>query len=53
MDKSPEKIYGVSQSQFSIARHYGGVMFNGKFYIYDPKEDSLTREDILKKEKKK
>ena len=45
---TPEEIHGVSQSQFSIARHYGGITFNGASYVYDPTNDSLIRADILK-----
>ena len=45
--ESPEEIYRVSQSQFSIARHYGGVQFNGKYYVYDPARDVLIRRDVL------
>ncbi len=50
--RTPDKILNVSQSQLSIARHYGGINFNGKYYIYNPVEDSLTREDVFKKERK-
>lgn len=49
----PEKIYNVSQSQFSIARYYGGITFNGKEYVYDPIEDVLIRKDVVKRENKK
>lgn len=44
--EGPEEIHGVSQSQFSIARHYGGIKFNGTPYVYDPTRDVLIREDI-------
>ena len=44
----PDEIHGVSQSQFSIARHYGGITFNGAHYTYIPHEDKLIRDDILK-----
>lgn len=49
----PDKIFNVSQTQFSIARHYGGITFNGVEYVYNPVEDSLTRADLLKKPKAK
>jgi len=49
----PDKILNVSQTQFSIARHYGGITFNGVEYIYNPVEDSLTRADLLRKPKVK
>ena len=38
----------VSSTQFSIARHYGGVKVNGSHYVYNPTDDSLIREDVLK-----
>lgn len=50
---TPDKIHHVSQTQFSIARFYGGITFNGVHYVYNPVEDSLTRADLLKKPKAK
>lgn len=44
----PEKIHNVSMSQLSIARYYGGIMFNGAYYHCDATEDTLTRGDIWK-----
>lgn len=49
---APEKIYHVSQTQLSIARYYGGCTFQGYGYTYNPTEDTLTRNDVLKGEKK-
>lgn len=49
----PKAIYYVSHSQFSIARNYGGLTFNGSKYIYDPRFDALIRADVLKKVKSK
>lgn len=46
----PERIRGVSQSQFSIARYYGGIMFNGRSYIYMPETDELIREDVFEQD---
>lgn len=46
--KTPFVIRGVSQSQFSVARHYGGAKFNDASYTYDPKADELVRDDVLK-----
>lgn len=43
-----ERFYQVSQSQLSIARYYGGIQFNGVYHVYDPRTDTLTRDDILK-----
>ena len=44
----PERIYNVSQTQLSVARHYGGCKFNGADYHYDAASDTLTRMDIWK-----
>jgi hypothetical protein len=44
----PERFYNVSQTQLSIARHYGGIKFNGADYHYDEESDTLTRMDIWK-----
>lgn len=38
---TPFLIQGVRQSQFSIARYYGGVKFNGEQYTYFPDTDEL------------
>ena len=45
--KAPERIYHVSQSQFSISRYYGGCVFNGQPYTYIPSGDMLVRNDIF------
>lgn len=50
---NPERFYRVSQSQLSIAWHYGGIRFNGDDYIYDPATDTLTRADVVKAEAKR
>ena len=47
MDR-PERIYNVSQTQLSVARHYGGCKFNGADYHYDAASDTLTRMDVWK-----
>jgi phosphotransferase system IIB component len=39
---------GVSMTQLSIARHYGGCKVQGKQFVYNPLDDSLIREDIVK-----
>ena len=44
----PERIYNVRQTQFSIARLYGGCKFNGADYHYDAESDTLTRMDVWK-----
>ena len=38
----------VSMTQFSIARHYGGCTFNGRYYFYFPADDSLWRDDVVR-----
>lgn len=41
-------ITGVSHTQFSIARHYGGIELNGHKYTYFAEVDELWRDDFLK-----
>lgn len=41
-------IRGVSSSQLSIARHYGGCTFQGRNYTYMPLTDELIRDDVVK-----
>jgi len=48
--EKPERIYKVSATQLSIGRHYGGCNVNGAYYCYDPRSDTLIREDVLKAE---
>lgn len=38
----------VSMTQLSIARHYGGAKVEGKQFIYNDRDDSLIREDVVK-----
>jgi hypothetical protein len=38
----------VSMTQLSIARHYGGAKVQGKHFVYNPDDDSLIREDVVK-----
>ena len=38
----------VSMTQLSIARHYGGCKVQGKHFVYNPMDDSLIREDVVK-----
>jgi hypothetical protein len=47
---APERIYRVTETQFSVARFYGGCKFGGHSYIYDPAKDELIRDDIHKRE---
>lgn len=44
--KTPYLIRGVSQTQFSIARHYGGTNFNGDSFTYCPETDECIRDDV-------
>lgn len=37
----------VSQTQLSIARFNGGMKVNEHHFIYNPKDDSLIREDVV------
>jgi len=48
----PDRYYNVSQTQMSIARHYGGMIVNGASYLYDPTTDTLVRQDVVKSEAK-
>ncbi len=50
--KTPFGIEGVSTSQFSIARYYGGIRFNGERYTYFSDTDELVRDDVLMWQKK-
>ena len=43
---APDEIHHVSQSQFSVARHYGGCSYMGQSYIYDAGQDRLIRRDV-------
>lgn len=46
--ETPYAIRNVSQSCFSIARHYGGCSYNGEKYTYFPPGDELIRDDVFK-----
>lgn len=46
--KTPYAICGVSQGFFSVARHYGGMTYQGEHYTYFPEHDELVRDDVLK-----
>jgi hypothetical protein len=32
----------------SIARHYGGIKYNGQDYLYLPATDELIRDDVFR-----
>jgi len=49
LDRStPFGMTNVSTTQLSIARHYGGIKFNGARYTYFPDTDELVRDDVLR-----
>ena len=50
--KTPFGMTNVSMTQLSIARHYGGIKYNGESYTYLPHTDELIRDDVLKWKKK-
>jgi hypothetical protein len=47
----PDEIRCVSYGIFSVARHYGGCIINGRNYVYLPEEDKLVWDQKLKKSK--
>lgn len=46
--RTPYGMSHVSQTQLSIARHYGGIKYNGESYTYLPLTDELIRDDVLR-----
>lgn len=44
---TPFLIQGVTTSQLSVARHYGGCTFQGRSYLYIPTTDELVRDDVM------
>lgn len=44
---TPFVIMNVSNTQFSIARHYGGITYQGAGYAHLPDHDELIRRDVL------
>ena len=50
----PERIYGWLNTQMSIARHYGGMTYQGHDYqiAYLEEGQPLVRVDVLKREVK-
>lgn len=46
--RTPYGITNVQMTQFSIARIYGAIKFNGERYTYLPDTDELIRDDVLK-----
>lgn len=50
--KTPFGMTNVSMTQLSIARHYGGIKYNGESYTYLPHTDELIRNDVLRWKRK-
>jgi hypothetical protein len=50
---APERIHHWLNTQLSIARHYGGIRYNGEEYViaYNEEGQPLVRADLLKKKK--
>ena len=46
--RAPYALCNVSQGFFSIARHYGGLVFKDCRYIYIDGHDECVRDDVLK-----
>ena len=46
--RAPYALCNVSRGFFSIARHYGGMKFQGCTYIYMPGNDECVRDDVLR-----
>jgi len=46
--RAPYQVQFVSSGQMSIARHYGGMSYNGSHFVYFPDCDSLVRDDVVK-----
>lgn len=50
--EAPDRIYGWLNTQMSIARHYGGLTYQGQSYIVAAHEEGqpLVRCDVIKRE---
>lgn len=46
--RAPFALCNVSHGYFSIARHYGGLTFQGCGYTYMNGHDECIRDDVLK-----
>lgn len=48
----PERIHNWQHTQLSIARHYGGIKYNGRSYTIAANEPGqpLVRWDVIKRE---
>jgi hypothetical protein len=45
---TPFGVRNVSQTQFSVARYTGAIIYNGQRYTYFADCDELVRDDVLK-----
>jgi len=45
---TPFVIAGVTATQLSVARHYGGCTYGGRQYYYIPTTDELMRDDVVR-----
>ena len=45
---TPYVIRGISRGMFSLARHYGGMTYQGKSYEYRAETDECVRRDVVK-----
>lgn len=46
--RAPYQIQFVCDGYFSVARHYGGMAYNGSHFVYFADCDSLVRDDVVK-----
>jgi hypothetical protein len=46
--RAPYALCNVSRGFFSVARHYGGLTFQGCDYTYMPWHDECVRDDVLR-----
>lgn len=46
--RAPYALCNVSMGFFSIARHYGGITYQGCHYTYMPGHDECVRDDVLR-----
>ena len=49
--KNEEQYYRISQTQMSIARHYGGMIMDNEHFMYLPLSDRLVSDKAMKKNK--
>jgi len=54
LGKAPDRIYNWLESQFSVARFYGGMHYQGHMYVIDEKTAGapLVKQSVLFAERK-